>query len=107
MQADFLSFAPTGLDKASIRSRSHGEEVSKLVEQSGDADMSDERRKSETDLGAAHGPPAVKGAVDTSDLRFIEREVQASSLAGDDGAALSFGKGWWKPLRGCAFSAKC
>ena len=89
LQTDFLSFAPTGLDKASIRSCSHGEEVSKLVDQSSDADMSEERRKSETDLGAPHGLPAVKSAVDINDLRFIEREVRASSLAGDGDAAVS------------------
>ena len=93
LQTDFLSFALTGLDKASIRSRSHGEEVSKLVDQSSDADMSEERRKSETDLGAPHGPPAVKSAVDTNDLRFIEREVRTSSPAGDGGAAVYSAEG--------------
>ena len=93
LQTDFLSFAPTGLDKASIRSRSHGEEVSKLVDQSSDADMSEERRKSETDLGAQHGLPAMKSAVDTNDLRFIEREVWTSSLPGDGDAAVPCAEG--------------
>ncbi len=51
------------------------QEVSKLVDQSTNADSSpEERRKSETDLTAAL--PAVESAVDTSDMRFIEREVR-------------------------------
>lgn len=74
LQTDFLSIPPNSLDKASIRSRSHEEEVSKLVDQSTNADSNpEERRKSETDLTAAL--PGVESAVDTSDMRFIEREV--------------------------------
>ena len=63
------------MDKASIRSRSHGEEVSKLVDQSSDADLSEERQKSETDLGASQGLPNVNATINTNDLRYVEKEV--------------------------------
>ncbi len=75
MQTDFLSYPATNMDKATIRSRSHGEDVSKLVDQSSDADLSEERRKSETDLAANQGLPAVMSSINTNDLRYVEREV--------------------------------
>ena len=75
LQTDFLSYTATNMDKASIRSRSHGEDVSKLVDQNSDADVNEERRKSETDLAASQGLPAVKSTINTNDLRYVEREV--------------------------------
>ncbi len=75
MQTDFLSYPATNMDKATIRSRSHGEDVSKLVDESSDVDLSEERRKSETDLAATQGLPAVKSTINTNDLRYVEREV--------------------------------
>ena len=75
LQTDILSYPATTMDKATIRSRSHGEDVSKLVEQSSDADLSEERRKSETDLAASQGLPAAKNTMNTNDLRYVEREV--------------------------------
>ena len=76
VQTDFLSYPATTMDKASIRSRSHGEDVSSLLDQSSDADLSEERRKSETDLGASHSLAATNNStISTNDLRYIEREV--------------------------------
>ena len=49
--------------------------MSKLVEQSSDVDLSEERRKSETDLAATQGLPSVKPTINTNDLRYVEREV--------------------------------
>ena len=83
VQTDFLSYPATNMDKASIRSRSHGEDVSKLVDQSSEAAISEERRKSETDLAASQGLPPVKSTINTNDLRYVEREVSNHVSVGD------------------------
>ncbi len=83
VQTDFLSYPATNMDKASIRSRSHGEDVSKLVDQSSEAALSEERRKSETDLAASQGLPPVKSTINTNDLRYVEREVSDHVSLGD------------------------
>ena len=76
LQTDFLSFPPAAMDKASIRSRSHGEEVSRLVDQSSDADLqSEERRKSETDMAQSLSNLPINTALNANDLRHVEREV--------------------------------
>ena len=54
--------------------------MSKLVDTSSDADMDEERRKSETDLAASQGIPAIKSAVSTNDMRNIEKEVCSFGL---------------------------
>ena len=64
------------MDKASIRSRSHGEEVSRLVDESSNADLNgEERRKSETDMAQSLSAPPIKTALNANDLRHVEREV--------------------------------
>ena len=76
LQTDFLSFPPAAMDKASIRSRSHGEEVSRLVDQSSDADLqSEERRKSETDMAQSLSNLPINTALNANDMRHVEREV--------------------------------
>lgn len=83
-QGDYLSIAGP-IDRGSIRARSHGDEIGALAEEAsiassqGTNEQADARSKSETDLAASTaaslGP--VKGKLDPSDPRFIEREVQA------------------------------
>ena len=76
VQTDFLSFPPAAMDKASIRSRSHGEEVSRLVDQSSDADLQGEEwRKSETDMAQSLCAPPINTSLNANDLRHVEREV--------------------------------
>lgn len=83
-QGDYLSIAGP-IDRGSIRAHSHGDEIGALAEEAsiassqGTNEQADARSKSETDLAASTaaslGP--VKGKLDPSDPRFIEREVQA------------------------------